>query len=105
MFKRWSDRLLAFAPERHRAWLRRLLGVGAVAFIVFELSRFLVVIPMLAPAWDGVREQYAVMTGSSPLAMITGLTVTAIVFVVPMAGVVWLLRRLHRRLFHSGTVR
>lgn len=103
MLERLSDRLFSAASPRYRAVLRRLAPVVAVAFLIFELSRFLAVVPMLSPAWDIVRDDFAGILARRPAAMITGLTVAALAFIIPMAGVVWGLRWLHRRLFHKGT--
>lgn len=95
-------RLLARAAER--PWSRRLVAVLGAAFVIFELSRFLALIPMLSPAWDIVRGGFAGMLAMRPAAMITGLTVTALAFIIPMVGVVWAMRWLHSKLFRSETV-
>lgn len=96
MFSRLKSRV----PERFR-WL---IAVASVAFVIFELSRFAAVAPFLEPFWRGISAQYAVMASKAPMVVFVSLSVTALAFVIPMAGVIWALRWLHRRLFHSGTI-
>ena len=92
-------RLLARTPERYR-WM---LGVGFVAFIIFELSRIAAVISWLEPARLAFMREFEIMTGFPlPLAILSA-SIAVLVFVVPMAILVWGMRRLHRRLFHRGT--
>lgn len=95
------DRLLARAPERIRPLLKRLFAVLVVAFLLFELWRFVAVVPMLRPAWDVIEANYLSMAAASPAVAIVSLTVTALAFAIPFGGFLWLLRRL----FHHGTVR
>ena len=92
-------RLLSRAPERYR-WL---LGIGLLAFIIFELSRIAAVWAWLGPARIAFMREFDTMTSFPlPLALLSA-SIALLVFVPPMLLLAWGLHRLHKRLFHRGT--
>jgi uncharacterized membrane protein YozB (DUF420 family) len=94
------DRLLARVPERHRPLAGRLFVVLAGAFLLFELSRFAAVLPLLAPVWPRIERETEAMTAAGPAVAVLTLSITALAIAIPMWAVIKGMRWAHRRLFH-----
>jgi len=83
--------------------VNRWIEAAAVAFLAFELWRFAIVGKALLPFWNNRLLPELVSIGDyPPWIMAVVILVTFVAFVVPMTGVVFALRFVHRRLFRRA---
>lgn len=94
MLKRLSDRLLAFAPLPYRPAMRRVLAVLGIAFVAFEFWRLAVGLTLLP--WGRIGAGLAHLAAFPLPIAIVAFGIAALAFIIPMAAVVWALRRLSR---------
>ena len=98
MLKRLFPRLPAI-QTRYRPWLKALV----IALLAFEAWRLLAVGGALVPFWQSRLLPEIISIGDYPPSiMAVTIIVSAVAFVVPMAGVVLALRFVHRRLSRIG---
>jgi hypothetical protein len=86
--------------------VKRWIKIAAVAFLAFELWRFVIVGRSLLPFWNNRLLPEIISIGDyPPWIMAVVILVTFVAFVVPMAGVIFALRFVHRRLSRFRTAR
>lgn len=76
---------------------RSLIWTAVALFFAFEASRAVWLGEFLWPIWKGYAERFDAMPLIAQI-------VTVLAFLAPMAGVLFALRWLHRRLSRNGTV-
>ena len=88
----------------YRPPMRRFWPVLVVLFVAFEASRAVWLGELLVPYWRAVAGNFQHIAELPWWAAIPAFTVALLTFVIPMTGVLFALRWLHRRLFRNGTV-
>ena len=84
--------------------MRRFVVIAILtAFLAFEITRFAEASRFLLPMWKAEAEALSAMAAQPLWIASPSLAVTVIAFILPMAGVVFLLRWAHRRLSRNGT--
>jgi hypothetical protein len=91
----FANRLLAKVPPRFQRSARIGLTVAAVLFAAFELSRvWIAARDFMLPLWQTqFQTAQRLADGGNWLA----LAIAAVIFVIPMAALVWALKRLKAR--------
>lgn len=86
--------------------MKRWIKVAAVAFLAFELWRFVIVGRSLIPFWnDRLLPELVSIGDYPPGTMAVVILVTFVAFAIPMVGLVFALRFVHRRLSRFRTAR
>jgi len=83
---------------------RLLIRVALVAFLAFEATRAVALGQLLLPEWRNVAGDAQAMLALPWWAAIPATLIAVAAFVIPMAAVMFGLRRLHLRLFRNRTV-
>ena len=92
------DRLIARVPERYRKVAGRVLWIGGIAFLAFEITRVWALKGLWLPLWERAGAKLAVLLDGPLYATIPALVVTALAFIIPMTGVLYGYRYFRRRL-------
>lgn len=95
-----KDWLLARVSERHRPLAKRMILLGVLAFVAFELSRIAAVAGFLFPIWADLGSRLAEVASPPLWVAVPVLAATALAFVLPLVGLVvagrFVIKRLSR---------